>query len=140
MEDRYFGVLAHDEARRRAAQACMDWPEGHIVRIEPPTRNKAQNALMHCMIKDIAAQWTFLNRRWDQDDVKRLLVESFAHVMREMGTPLKHDGHVVLSIDGKRTVQLGLQTADFSVQEMSNFIEHLYAWGSGEMIDWTEKR
>lgn len=120
----------------------MDKPEGYIVRIEPPTRNKAQNALMHCMIKDIAAQWTFLGRHWDPDDVKRLLVDSFAHVMREMGTPLKHDGHVVLSIDGKRTVQLGLQTADFLVSEMALFIDYLDAWGGSQnpQIEWTEKR
>jgi len=129
-EDRYYGVLAHASARKLAADACMTFPLDYIVRIEPPTRNKAQNAKMHAMIRDIAQQWMFQGRYWHADDMKRMLVDAFAKAKREMGEPLHHDGRVVPSLDGERVVQLGIQTADFTVKENSDFIEFLFAWGA----------
>ena len=46
MSDRLLFVLAHTEARKRAAQAVAEAPEGYVGRIEPPRRNRDQNAAM----------------------------------------------------------------------------------------------
>lgn len=131
--------LVHGEARRRAMAAVADAPEGHVVRISEPAKRREQEEKYHAMIGDIARAWTFIGRKWHREDVKRLLVDEFAHAMREAGTPLHHDGHVVPSIDGKRIVQLGIQTRDFWVSEASQFIEFLYAFGSDIDVEWSEQ-
>lgn len=128
MDDRYYGILAHDSARQRAAQACATYPDGYIVRIEPPTRNKAQNARLHAIFRDMSEQWQFMGRSWDRESLKRLMVDAFTQEMSMQGTPLQHAGGVIPSVDGRRFVQLGAQTAQFTVQEMSLFIDYLQAF------------
>lgn len=45
-----FFRLVHEEARRRAAQACQDAPDGYIVTVQEPSRTLEQNS----------AQWPYL--------------------------------------------------------------------------------
>jgi hypothetical protein len=92
----------------------------------------------HAMIDDIAKQVPLLGRRWDSEDMKRLLVDQFARDMKAAGTPLHSGGHVVPSIDGTGIVQLGVQTRGFRKAEASAFIEWLYAFGAENDVRWTE--
>lgn len=135
MTDRRFFILAHQTARTRATQAVAEAPDGYTVRIAPPSRNGEQNARMHAMIGDIAKQWQFMGKRWHEEDMKRLLIDMFAETMRQLGTPLHHDGRVVPSIDGKRVVQLGIQSRDFYVKEAAEFIEWLTCFAVENNID-----
>lgn len=132
-------VLSHDTARRTAAACCM-LPEyaGYHVRITEPLKNREQEEKYHAMIGDIAKQVEHIGRKWDADDWKRLLVDDFAEEMRMAGTPLHHDGRVTPSLDGRRIVQLGIQTRDFYVKEASQFIEYLYAEGAQYGVVWSE--
>jgi hypothetical protein len=119
----------------------MDSPDGWRVVISEPRRSLDQNAKIHAMIGDIAKQRpVFMGQKFDADDWKRLLIDAFAKVMRDMGTPLHHDGRVVPSLDGQRVVQLGIQSSGMYVGEMSQFIEFLYAWGAERGIVWTETK
>ena len=54
------------------------------------------------------------------------------------GTPLHHDGRIVPSFDGRRIVQLGIQSRDFYVKEAAAFIEFLYAFGAARGVRWSE--
>jgi hypothetical protein len=45
----------------------------------------------------------------------------------------------VPSLDGKRIVQLGLQSRRFGKSLASEFIEHLYAFGAENRVVWSEK-
>lgn len=130
--------LVHDTARARARQAVAAAPDGHMVVISEPKRRDAQNSRMHAMIGDIAAQTTYAGRKWDADDMKRLLVDEFAEEMRGAGQALHHDTRVVPSENGRRVIQLGIQTREFYVREASAFIEFLYAWGSVREVRWSE--
>lgn len=132
-------VLAHDMARRGAMEYVARAPAGYVVEIREPGKTRDQEERYHAMIGDIARQWEFMGQRWHQDDVKRLLVDGFAQVMREAGTPLSHDGRVVPSIDGKRVVQLGVQTRKFRKREASEFIEYLFAFGAEHGIQWSNE-
>jgi len=49
-------ILAHTEARRRAAQAVQDAPEGHVITIAEPTRTLEQNAAQWPYLAGFAAQ------------------------------------------------------------------------------------
>ena len=137
MSERKFFVLVHETARAGAMRAVHEAPEGWTVAIRPPAKRREQEERYHAMIGDIARQWKFLGSRVDADDAKRLLVDAFAKVMRDAGTPLHHIGRVVPSIDGQRVVQLGIQTRDFTVREASEFIEYLFAFGAEHGVEWS---
>jgi len=130
--------LAHDLARKSCAQYVMSAPEGWDVTFSEPRRSNDQNAKMHAMIGDIADQSEFMGKKMDADDWKRLLIDAFAKVMRDAGTPLHHDGRVVPSLDGQRVVQLGIQSSGFYKAEASQFIEFLFAYGAENGIVWKE--
>jgi len=131
-------IMAHDLARRNAVRAVEAAPAGFMVQISEPKRKDVQNAKIHAMIGDIAKQCMFMGKKMDSDDWKRLLVDMFAKVMRDLGTPLHHDGRVIPSLDFERVVQLGIQTRDFYVKEAAEFIEYLYAFGADNLVIWSE--
>lgn len=138
MSDKRTFRLVHDIARRLAAAQCHTAPDGYIAEFKPATKSRIQEEKYHAMIGDIAEQCTFMGQKWHKDDWKRLLVDAFAKAMRELGTPLHHDGRVVPSLDGERVVQLGIQTKEFRVKEAANFIEYLYAYGSENGVVWSD--
>lgn len=130
-----------DETRR---QRCAQWvmreaPAGWRVQGTPPNRKTAQNDKFHAQIGDIAKQTTYAGRKWAVDDMKRILVDEFAEEMRLAGTPLHHDGRLIPSENGRRVIQLGIQTRDFYVAEAAQFIEFLYAWGAARDVQWGDE-
>jgi hypothetical protein len=131
-------VLAHQRARENAAAYCMTAPDGQVVRFSDPEKSRDQEQRYHAMIGDIARQIEHIGRKWDADDMKRLLIDEFADEMRAAGTPLHHDGRVIPSLDGRRIVQLGIQSRDFYVKEAAAFIEFLYAFGAARNVQWSE--
>lgn len=132
-------ILAHDIARTRAVQAIEQAPTGWRVTLAPPGKKREQEEKYHAQIGDIAAQTTYAGKAWDRDDMKRILVDEFAEEMRLAGTPLHHDGRLIPSENGRRVIQLGIQTRDFYVKEASAFIEFLYAWGAQRDVAWSDE-
>lgn len=130
--------LAHEQARCNAAEYARTAPDGWMVVFSEPRKKRAQEEKYHAMIGEIAAQVEHIGRKWDADDMKRLLVDEFAEEMRLAGVPLHHDGRVTISFDGRRTVQLGIQTAEFYVKEAAQFIEFLYAFGAARDVVFSE--
>lgn len=137
MSKRLF-VLAHAEARARAALCVMDAPDGYHVVVSEPTKKRVQEEKYHAMIGEIAQQVEHIGRKWDADDMKRLLIDEFADEMRMAGTPLHHDGRVIPSFDGRRIVQLGIQSRDFYVKEAAQFIEFLIAFGAQRGVEFSK--
>jgi len=134
-------ILVDDQVRRRAADYILkEAPAGHMVIVSEPKRKEIQNAKFHAMIEDIARQCTFMGEKRDAECWKRLLVDAFAKVMRDAGTPIHHDGRVIPSLDFQRVVQLGIQTKDFYVKEAAQFVEYLYSYGSENDVKWTEPK
>ena len=139
MTDRRVFKFSHLTARKLAAAYCLNAPDSYVCTIDAPKRSTEQNEKMHAMIGDIAKCAPFMGKLINRDDMKRLLVDAFAKVMRDAGTPLHHDGRVVPSLDGERVVQLGIQTKDFRVREASEFVEYLYAFGAENGVTWSER-
>jgi len=131
-------ILAHAAARATAHRAVDEAPAGHVVTITEPTKRRIQEEKYHAMIADIARQTTYAGQRWDADDMKRILVDEFADEMRNAGSPLHHDGRLIPSENGRRVIQLGIQSRDFWVKEAAAFIEFLYAWGADRDVRWSE--
>ena len=141
MSDRRIYIFAHNTARKLAAAQCMLAPDGYVCVIDEPKKKRIQEEKYHAMLGDIASHCLFLGKKWDAEDWKRIMVDAFAKVMRDSGTPLHHDGRLVPSMDGERVVQLGIQTREFYVKEAAEFIEYLYAWGNdySPPVVWSEK-
>lgn len=131
--------LVNDAVRRNARQAIINAPEGYICDISPPTKKRIQEEKYHAMIGDIAKQVDLIGCRRSAEDAKRLLIDAFARVMREAGTPLRQEGRILPSLDGSGFVQLGIQSRKFTVKEASEFIEYLYAFGSERSVFWSER-
>ena len=138
MTDRRILVLAHSEARQRAVAAVQSAPAGYVVQIGPATKKRIQEEKYHAMIDEIAKQSTYAGKSWHREDMKRILVDEFADAMRVAGTPIRHDGRLIPSENGRRVIQLGIQTRDFLVDEASEFIEFLTCWGAERGVEFAE--
>lgn len=130
--------LVHAEARRRCAAFVAEAPDATEVRFSEPAKKREQEEKYHAMISDIAGQATYAGKSWGKEDTKRILIDEFADAMRAAGTPLHHDGRLIPSEDGRRVIQLGVQSRDFRVKEASAFIEFLFAWGADRGVIWSE--
>jgi hypothetical protein len=60
--------------------------------------------------------------------------------MRNAGTPLRQDGRLIPSENGRRVIQLGIQSRNFSMREAADFITFLDAWGDNRGVVWSEPR
>ena len=130
--------LVHEQARQRAADYCLSAPDGYMAVVSEPTKKRIQEEKYHAMIGDLSRQTLYAGHMWDEDDMKRILIDEFAEEMRLAGTPLHHDGRLIPSANGRRVIQLGIQSRDFYVNEAAQFIEFLYAWGAEREVAWSE--
>lgn len=117
--------------RQMLVQAMLTAPDGHYVAIQEPTRSLGQNAKLHAMCGDIAAQMKWMGRQLGVEDWKRLLVDSWMRETNRM--------HLVPSLDGKGVVALGLQTRGMGVKEMAELIESIQAFGAMNSVQWTDE-
>lgn len=137
-------VLVHDMARQRAVEAIKDAPAGHMVVLSEPKKRRIQEERYHAMMGDIAKQCDYHGRKIPRNSWKRLLVEAFVHVLREEARaqgkpdPFPDEGCVLPSLDGMRIVQVEVLTREFTVAQASAFIEHLFAFGAEQGVEWSE--
>lgn len=136
----FFLRAAPNASRTNAKRAIDESPDGYMVVISEPAKKRIQEEKYHAMISDIAKQSDYAGKRWDEDDMKRILIDEFAEEMRLAGAPLHHDGRLIPSENGRRVIQLGIQSRDFWVKEAAQFIEFLYFYGSDRGVIWTEPK
>ena len=118
--------LVHQEARRRAVQAVLDAPEGHVVTIKPPTRSLEANAAMWAMLNDRASQVVWHGRKLDAESWKHIFSSSLR----------KQD--VVPNLDGTGFVVMGVSTSKMTKAEMSDLLELMSAFGAQHNVRWAE--
>lgn len=138
-------VLINGDVKLNAASALSNAPLGAVMTLDyEPTQKLLQQRKYHAMINDIADSCTFMHRKWDAEEWKRLLIHAFVKVMREEAKalnkpdPFEGQGQVVPSLDGDGFVQLGVQSRGFSKKLASEFIEYLYSWGTAHGAIWNE--
>ena len=115
--DRKYFVLVHAQARRLAAEACLNAPVGHVVQIKPPTRSLMQNSRLWSQLSDVAAQVVWHGRK--------LSAEEWKHVF---SASLKRQD-VVPNLDGNGFVAMGSSTSGMSKKELSDLMELINAFG-----------
>lgn len=120
MSDKRTFILAHVEARKRAAQAIAEAPAGYVVELREPTRNTAQNALLWVILSAFSEQleWPVNGRmvKLTADEWKDVLSAGFR----------KEQARLAMGLDGG-VVMLGLRTSRMGKREFAEFIEFLQA-------------
>lgn len=117
--------LVHQEARRRAVQAVLDAPEGHVVVIKPPTRSLEQNSALWGYLNDVAAQVVWHGRKLDAESWKAMFTASLKQY------------EVMPNLDNTGFVVLGQSTSKMSKAEMSSLLELISAFGAQHGVNWS---
>jgi hypothetical protein len=97
--------------------------------ISEETKTREQETHYHALIGDIHKAMRSAGSNWEYDDWKRLLIDQWAQDDGQQGS------RVAPSLDGKRIVQLGLQSRKFTVKQGSSFIEWLLAFCADKGIE-----
>lgn len=110
-------VLAHENARCRAAEAVRSAPNGFVVTISEPSRSSAQNAIMWPLLEDIAQQVDWYGQKLTRDEWKDVFTAS----LRKQRAVPGIDGGFVL---------VGGRTSKMSKSEFSDLLELVQAFGA----------
>jgi hypothetical protein len=117
-------VLAHDQARKNAAQFVMQAPEGYYVTVSEPTRTLEQNALMWPLLTCLSKQILWYGVRMSDEDWKDMLTAS---LRKQRSAPGIDGGFVVF----------GERTKTYSKAQFSELIELIYCFGAQHGADFT---
>jgi hypothetical protein len=123
-------ILAHDLARQRAVEAVKSAPQGFAVTVAEPTRNSEQNALLHAILSDVAAQCEWAGRRWSVEEWKRLMTSAWCRTRNE-------GAQMIPAIDGQGFDVLYQRTSTLSKRECSDLCEYIFAWATEHGVEWT---
>lgn len=108
-------------------------------------RTLEQNAKIHAMLSEIAAQMTHLTKKLDLDSWKRLCIAQFRADSLENAVPrlsqywLDKQMRLIPSLDGSSLVMLGDQTRTFPKYVASGFVEWLNYFGANNGIRFSAK-
>ena len=121
MSDKRIFRLVHAEARRRAAQFCMEAPEGWTATYAPPKRNGEINAALHAMLGEIAERMTWAGKHWEIEVWKRRLVAAWTRAQGESTV-------VLPALDGSGVDVVFRRTSEMSQAEMRDLLGFVEAW------------
>lgn len=111
-------ALTHPLARRNAATALQNAPDGYVVRIEEPTRNLDQNAALWPILESFSAQlpWSVNGQETilSAEEWKDILTAAFKQESLRLAMGL--NGGVVM---------LGLRTSKMKKHEFSEFLDFI---------------
>lgn len=119
MEKRVY-VLAHDQARRNAADFCMEAPADWRVEFKPRTRSSDQNALLHSIFGEVARQSEWHGRKLTPTQWKTLFISGHA-----VATGLGAD--VLPGLEGE-FCNVRESSAQMSVGRMTSLLEYVIAF------------
>lgn len=115
--------LVHQEARRRAALAVQQAPEGHIVTIKQATRSGEQNAMLHALLTEIAARVPWAGKLRDVETWKRLLTAAW---LRARGDSVEF----LPALDGHGVDIVFRRTSTLTRAECSELVDFVNAWAA----------
>lgn len=113
-------IVIHNETdRQRAAKWATKSPAGTRIIFKATKRTIPQNDRMWAMLTDVARQLPWHGMKLSPDDWKLIFLDA-----------LKQELRIVPNLEGTGFVNLGQSSSDLSVEEMSELIELIMAWGT----------
>jgi hypothetical protein len=123
--------LRHKEARLNAARFAVEvCPDDWMVTFSEPNRNAEQNARLHAMLGDVAAQCEWMGKRRTAAQWKVLMVSGHAVATKE-------GAELVPGLEGE-FVNIRESTASMSIKRCASLITYIRAWGDMNGVAWTE--
>lgn len=104
--------------RQRIATWARNVEAGTVVTFRKKSRSTEQSAKMWAMLGEVAEQVEWYGQKLDAEDWKDMFTASLRHA------------RVVPGIDKGTYVPLGMHTSTLTIEEMSNLIELIYAFGA----------
>lgn len=118
-------VLTLDSTARR--EQAIDWirkaKTGSRVEFKGPARSVDQNSRFWAMLTDCAVQGRINDRRFNTEDWKTMFMTAYAE---ERGVEIRH----LPALNRAGMIPCGRSSSDLSVQEMSELMEWIAAWGA----------
>jgi hypothetical protein len=112
-------VLSNDTLRAKAADWCRRLPQFTRVEFRGPQRTIPQNDRMWAMLTDVSQQTKYHGLKLSPDDWKMIFLDGLGHELR-----------MVPNMSGTGFVNLGKSSSKLSVEEMTNLIELIFAYGA----------
>lgn len=120
---RYTLTIRNKADRERATALLAVAPFGIRFEIKSAQRSKEQNDRMWAMLTDVARQVKWHGVTLRPDDWKLLFLDA-----------LKRELRMVPNLDGTGFVNLGRSSSDLTVEEMSDLIELIFAFGAQHSV------
>lgn len=129
MNDRRVIYLDNPLARRAAARAVSDAPDGYRCELRPRTRSLAQNDLLWSALTDISKQV-----RWAVNGKEETLAP--AEWKNLFSAALHEENRMAMGIRGG-FVMLGRSTSKMAVKQMADLITMIHAFGAENGVTWS---
>lgn len=117
-------LLTLDSTAKR--EQAIDWinkaKTGSRVEFKGPARSLDQNSRFWAMLTDCAVQGRINGRRFNTEDWKTMFMTAYAE---ERGIEIRH----LPALNRAGMIPSGRSSSDLSVQEMSELMEWIAAWG-----------
>ncbi|MGR9413119.1 recombination protein NinB [Rhizobium leguminosarum] len=118
MTTRQTVTIQTPDDRRRIATWARNVEAGTVVTFRKKSRSTEQSAKMWAMLGEVSDQVEWYGAKLDAEDWKDVFTASLRHA------------RVVPGIDKGTFVPLGMHTSTLTIEEMSNLIELIYAFGA----------
>ena len=128
MSDRAVVTLRTQADRDKASRWCQGVATGSKVVFHGPTRSIDQNSALWAALGDIARQRDYHGLKLTADDWKILFLDA-----------LDRETRMVPNLDGTGMVGIGRSSSSLSKEEFSGLLSIIYAWGSANGIEWSDK-
>ena len=112
-------ILTDKASREKAAAWCRNAPPGTRLEFKQVKRSLPQNDRMWAMLTDVSRQATHHGIHLTPDDWKLLFLDALGRELR-----------CVPNLDNDGFVNLGRSSSKLSVEEMTNMIELIFAYGA----------
>ncbi|MQB37645.1 hypothetical protein DXT97_12665 [Agrobacterium tumefaciens] len=114
--------------REKVVRWARGVSDGTIVEFRKSTRSHEQNAKMHAMLGEVSDQVVWYGQKLKVEDWKNMFTASL------------RKASVVPGIDPGTVVPLGIHTSTMTIDEMSNMIELIYAFGAQNDVTFKEPK
>lgn len=128
MSTREAVVINTPADREKVVRWARGVSDGTIVEFRKSTRSHEQNAKMHAMLGEVSDQVVWYGQKLKVEDWKNMFTASL------------RKASVVPGIDPGTVVPLGIHTSSMTIDEMSNMIELIYAFGAQNDVTFKEPK
>jgi hypothetical protein len=120
-------VLSSPPIRAKALDWIKRSPDWTRLTFQGPKRTLPQNDRMWAMLTDVATQVEHMGKRCPAEDWKVLFLHALGRETR-----------FIPALDGHGFVPIGQSSSDLSVEEMTELIEFIFAWGAEHGVEFHE--